>query len=600
VESVLGAADIVDVVSGYTSLRKRGSTHLGLCPFHTEKTPSFTVSADKGLFYCFGCGEGGDIVTFLRRVENLSFAEAVEQLSDRYSIPVEYESGGRDEPAREREKRLLELLEKAASFYHRYLWESRHGEGARRYLEGRRLGREICDSFRVGLAPDAWQGLRDRALKEGFNEKELEAAGLLVRQPGKAYDRFRGRLMFPLQDHRGRVVGFGGRTLGDDTPKYLNSPEGPLYRKGELLYGLYQARRAVAGADEVLVVEGYTDVLALAQVGVENVVASMGTALTSGQLILVKRFTRNVTFMFDADRAGVSAVLRSGALAREQGLVARTVLLPTGTDPADAVNSLGADEVKRLVTRKTSLLGFEVRRILDQHDTSSSEGRVRAFEALRGVLDQASSPMEREEEVRTIAERLRMNGDMVAELLSGMGGGRAAVARRRLRSLHEGDRRPHLSDAPHAGRIVAPEAFAEQEFLAAAVCHPDEARTLLAELRPEHFSDSLTREAYNGLRGALAAEDPVSALRDLARAGGDASRLFVRLAFECDQARYTAAVMREFYYRLQDHFLARKMAPLRERLEQGELDKDEEQHLFKLEVLRQGIRSTMLENLEEA
>jgi DNA primase len=599
VEAILAAADIVDVVSGYTSLRKRGATHSGLCPFHQEKTPSFTVSADKGLFYCFGCGEGGDVVTFLRRADNLTFAEAVEQLGERYGVPVEYDAGTREEPSRERERRLLQLMEKASAFYQRFLWESAQGEPARHYLESRGLERGVCEEFRLGLSPAGWRGLYGKAVKEGYSDAELEAAGLLVRQRDRVYDRFRGRLMFPLEDHRGRIVGFGGRTLGDDTPKYLNSPEGPLYKKGELLYGLFRARRAIAETEQVLIVEGYTDVLALVQAGIGNVVASMGTALTQAQLTLLKRFTPNVTFMFDADRAGVSAVLRSGSLARQQNLRPMAVVLPKGLDPADAAAKQGAEAVKLLVARRMSLLGFEVRRVLDQFDIESSEGRVRALEELRGVLDQAALPKERDEEVAIIAERLRVSERMAAELLSEMGGGRAESARRRLASLREGRRSPRLADSPHALRVLNAEAHTEREFLAAAVCHPGEALGLLNELRPDHFSDSITRDAFFGLRSALAAEDPLQVLGELARSEGEAGRLFVRLAFECDQRRYTSSVLRELYYRLQDQHLGRMIAPLRGRLERAELTTEEERRLFKLEMLRQEIRATMLGTLEE-
>ncbi|MBC7293586.1 MAG: DNA primase, partial [Thermoleophilia bacterium] len=208
VQAVLAAADIVEVVSGYTSLRKRGTTYVGLCPFHREKTPSFTVSADKGLYYCFGWGEGGDVVRFLERMENLSFAEAVENLAERFGVPLEWEEGaGPDKSRRDREARLLHLLEKAAAFYERYLWETKSGQTARDYLGARGLQPEVCRAFRLGLAPDEWRGLYHRAIKDGFTERELEEAGLVVRQADKTYDRFRGRLMFPLVDHRGRVVG---------------------------------------------------------------------------------------------------------------------------------------------------------------------------------------------------------------------------------------------------------------------------------------------------------------------------------------------------------------------------------------------------------
>ena len=232
VQAVAQTANLADVVAQYTTLRKRGNTYVGLCPFHQEKTPSFSVSADKGLYYCFGCGEGGDIFNFLQKMENLSFSEAVETLAERFGIALEYDEGQRpDDAGRDRERRLLVLLEKAAGFYRRFLWESGEGRRAREYLERRGLSRAVCEEYHVGLSPSGWRGLSERARAQGFSQRELEAAGLAVAREGRTYDRFRGRVMFPLIDHRGRVVGFGGRSLGEDAPKYLNSSEGLCIRR---------------------------------------------------------------------------------------------------------------------------------------------------------------------------------------------------------------------------------------------------------------------------------------------------------------------------------------------------------------------------------
>ena len=269
-------------------------------------------------------------------MENLTFSEVIEQLGERFGVPVQYEEGGGPDAGRkERDARLLQVLDKAATFYQRFLWETKVDWAPGSICEKRGLGEEVCRTYRVGLSPPEWRGLHRRASKEGFTDRELEDAGLLVRQSGKTYDRFRGRLMFPLVDHRGRVLGFGGRTLTDETPKYLNSPEGPLYQKGHLLYGSVPGKEGHRRSDEVIVVEGYTDVLALAQAGTGNVVASMGTALTDAQIGLMMRFTRNVTFMFDADRAGTEAMLRSGQLARGHSLRPMVAVLPAGKDPAD-------------------------------------------------------------------------------------------------------------------------------------------------------------------------------------------------------------------------------------------------------------------------
>jgi DNA primase len=589
VQAVLEAASIVDVVSGYTSLRKRGVTYSGLCPFHQEKTPSFTVSAEKGLYYCHGCGEGGDVVRFVERMENLSFAEVIEQLGERYGVPVEYEEGAGLDPGRkDRDARLLQLVDKAAMFYQRYLWESQSGQAAREYLERRGLGREVCGVFRVGLSPDEWRGLHRRAAKEGFSDRELEDAGLLVRQAGKTYDRFRGRLMFPLVDHRGRVVGFGGRTLKDENPKYLNSPEGPLYQKGHLLYGLFQARRAIANADEVVVVEGYTDVLGLAQAGCDNVVASMGTSLTDAQIGLMMRFTSNVTFMFDADRAGTDAMLRSGELARGHSLRPRVAVLPAGKDPADIAVQGGREEVSRVMGGKMSLLGFELRQALDRGDTATADGRVRAFEEVRRIMDRAGSLKEREEEIPIVADRLRLSSDSVALLLRGPSGRRQPPAAR-----SGGGRATGMAE-----RLLGNEAVIEREFLVAAACHPGRAAGILQALTPEHFSDPSNREVFIGMRDAFAmsgeSDDGHAALAGLkARAHGDseAGRLFVRLVMEADQDRYSGAVLDELHLRLQEQYFKRRIASLRGSLGEGGDVQGDQRHLFHLEQLLASVKA---------
>jgi len=597
-DALLDVSDIVEVVSGYTSLRKRGATHSGLCPFHQEKTPSFTVSADKGLFYCFGCGEGGNVFTFLEHIESLSFVEAAEQLAQRFAVELEYEDGGgADRQARGGEKRLLDLLEKTATFYQRFLWESMEGARTQEYLESRGLRRDVCEAFRVGLAPAGWRGLYAKAREQGFTEQELEATGLVVRRPGKTYDRFRARLMFPLVDHRGRVVGFGGRSLGDESPKYLNSSDGPVYRKGRLLYGLFQARKAIAEADEVLVVEGYTDVLGLSQAEVHNAVASMGTALTDGQLDLLTRFTRNVTFMFDADRAGAEAAVRSGDLARRHGLHPMVVALPTGSDPADVATSGGAEAVARLTHDKLSLLGYELRRALDGSDVATVDGRVRAFDVVREILSRAASPKEREEEMRVVADRLRLTSDNIELLLrtpsasgssAGRGGGDMPGG-----SAGAGPTRWPQGDvlAAYRERLRSPEATVEREFLVAAFSHPEAALPLLDGITPEHFVDPLHREVFRGLHRVLTASDPAREVISLAGADTDMGRFFVRLAVEADSALYSTAVLGERHLRLQEQFLAREVTELRRSLEQDGVESDAEQRLLRLEQLLHQVRA---------
>ncbi|MDQ2983318.1 MAG: DNA primase, partial [Actinomycetota bacterium] len=338
VDAVKNTVTIVDVVGTRTQLRKSGARYVGLCPFHEERTPSFSVSPEKGTYYCFGCQKGGDSITFVEETEQVDFVGAIEWLAQRFNVPLEYEDASPEQDeARRRRERLYALLEQATSFYERFLWDSAGGETARAYLEGRGLGEEVARKYRLGLAP-VTPTLARKAAEKGFSRAELGAAGLANR---RGNDYFSGRLLFPIADARGRVVGFQARKLRDDDPmraKYVNSPEGELFRKGDLLYGLDQARAAIAREERAVVVEGNTDVLALVQAGIAPVVAPMGTALTERQVKELGRLARRVYLCFDADAAGENATLRGMEIAAAQGLDVRVVTLPPGTDPADAAD----------------------------------------------------------------------------------------------------------------------------------------------------------------------------------------------------------------------------------------------------------------------
>jgi len=334
VEAVKSAMEILPVVEQYVQLRKAGGTYKGLCPFHQERTPSFTVTPARGTFKCFGCGEGGDAISFVQRMDNLDFVGAIEELAKRFGVQLEYEDSSPDaDRERLRRERLLQLLERATGFYERVLWESEQGAFAREYLAQRGFGEEVCRAFRLGFAPGG-PTLARAALQQGFTQDELSAAGLGNR---RGNDYFNRRLLFPLADARGRVRGFQARKLFEDDPlqgKYVNSPESDLFKKRDLLYGLDTARQQIAKQGRAVVVEGNADVIALRQAGFDQVVAAMGTALTEAQLKELNRLAKRVVLCFDADAAGQEATLRGMELADRQGFDVQVVALAAGTDPA--------------------------------------------------------------------------------------------------------------------------------------------------------------------------------------------------------------------------------------------------------------------------
>ena len=468
VRDVVAAADMVEVVSGRTQLRRASNSRFtGRCPFHEERTPSFSVNPVDKLYYCFGCGKGGDVISFVRETENLDFVGAIEWLAERFRVALEYEeTSPRVDAERRRRERTYALLDQTTSFFERLLWEGDAGAPVRAYLAQRGLGDPVAREFRLGLSPG--RGLAAKVAEKGFTSEELRAAGLATVRGG---DYFPQRLMFPLCDARGRVVGFQARKLREDDPlrgKYVNSPEGDLFHKGSILYGLHLARIAISKQDRAAVVEGNTDVIALRQAGFEPVVASMGTALTERQLRELGRLTRKIYLCFDADAAGQDATLRGMELAAAQGFEVKVVTLPRGQDHADA--PAGFEE--RLVGAESYLL-YRVRLELDR-SADRQEGFVRA----REVLARAEDSPERQDALRLLADRLDLPRETLAGLAPSRGGSRQAVAET-PRLLGAGDR-------------------LERDALAACVAHQSLVRGL-AELTPEHFDSEVNRRFRRAL-----------------------------------------------------------------------------------------------------
>ena len=462
VRAVVVAADMVEVVSGRTPLRKAGARYSGRCPFHEERTPSFSVNPVEKLYHCFGCGTGGDVISFVRETESVDFVGAVEWLAQRFRVTLEYEeTSPLVEAARQRRDRLHALLEQATAFYERHLWESAAGEPVRGYLTTRGLGEEVCHEFKLGLSPG--DGLARKAQEKGFTPDELRAAGLTN---ARGNDYFPPRLMFPLADARGRVIGFQARKLHEDDPlrgKYVNTPETELFHKSAVLYGLHLARTAIAKQERAIVVEGNTDVIALRQAGLEPVVASMGTALTDRQLKELQRLTRRIYLCFDSDAAGEEATLRGMELATTLGLDVRVVTLPKGQDPADAPAGFEAR-----LSRAESYVLYRVRLELDR-----APDRQEAFVRARAVLERADESPERQDALRLLADRL----DLPRETLAGLGARTRSAA-----SLTE-DLSPKM--------LVKGDRL-ERDALAACVAHPTLVK-LLAEVSSEHFDSALSR-----------------------------------------------------------------------------------------------------------
>jgi DNA primase len=547
-ERVRDAADMAEVVGARTDLRRAGpGRYMGLCPFHEERTPSFSVDADKKVYHCFGCGASGDVFTFVRETEGVEFAGALELLADRYGVALERSAEDPQAAARrEQRDRLYALLERTAAYYERVLWESPEAESARSYLAERGLGEEVLRRFRVGWAPSPWDRVYTASRRAGFRDEELYGAGLASRsrKSGQLYDRFRARITFPLADKRGRVIGFGARTLssGSSGPKYLNSPEGEIYRKGEFLFGLHLARRAAAASRSVLVAEGYTDVLALSQAGVENAVGLMGTALTEaqvGELVRAVLGGGTIDLALDADESGQEAMVRANKLALSRDVTLRVVPLSSGLDPADLVAREGPERVRALIAEAVPFAEFHVDRILATAELGTPEGRERALAELKPVINSVPPGIRRDELVRKVASALALSEELTASLVAG-----------------RADMHAVRPPAPVPRAVLDRPEEAEKTFLALCMALHDPGRDALRRVSlDEHFTSPLVRRAAEHLRTHLAAP-----LVGLPREDDALAALMAELQIRADRHKADPSMLEVELLQLEKQRLTRRIA----------------------------------------
>ena len=444
-ERIRQAVNLVEMFEGVTTVRKVRGTFKALCPFHTEKTPSLSIDPARGLYHCFGCGVGGDVFTFVQETQGLPFVEAMEMLADRAGIVVR-----RDPQAsrrRERRGRLVEAVEEAGRFYHARLKEASDAGHARSYIRNRNYGVEVVDQFQLGYAPDEFDALTGHLRSRGFKERNIEVAGLGRRGQGRRlFDQMRGRLMFPIHNVRGEMVGFGGRLLRGDGPKYLNTAETPLYKKSELLYGLDRARSAISREGTAVVVEGYTDVIAFHLVEMPLAVATCGTALGEGHFDLLRRFAPRIVLAFDADAAGAGAAIRGDELriTSDLGLDLRVAEMPAGRDPADLVQDGRGSLLREAVDSSTPITEFRIERVLAQHDLGDREARTRAMRAAAALIARHPDDSTRFQHASYVAVRTRMREDRVLGEIGRTLGRTEGDARRSESVSRTRPRVPHL------------------------------------------------------------------------------------------------------------------------------------------------------------
>ena len=412
IDRLRSESDIVSILSDYVPLKKKGKNYWGCCPFHHENTPSFSVTPDKGFFYCFGCQSGGNVFNFLMKIENISFFDAVKVLAQKMNIPLPEKEKSSRELARERENsKLYRVNEMAREFFYACLTKTVYGKQARGYLNSRGITDDVIERFKIGFAPPAWDKLVNAFLERGVEQEVLLRAGLIVeRNSGDGvYDRFRSRVIFPISDARGRVVGFGGRVIDDSQPKYLNSPETSVFNKRFILFGFDAAQKFIKESGQAIVVEGYMDAITAHASGIRNVVASLGTAFSPEQAKLLLRNAKDIFFAYDSDAAGQNATIRALSILRNLGANVRVILIPDGKDPDEFIRKHGAEAFQLLIAQAADILEYQIKQAFQSIDYSSLEGKVAVVSKIVPILAEADNAVEVNAYIASISQMLAID-----------------------------------------------------------------------------------------------------------------------------------------------------------------------------------------------
>lgn len=485
-------SDIVTVVSDYVALKKKGRNYWGCCPFHQENTPSFSVNAEKGFYYCFGCQSGGNVFSFLMKVENIAFMDAVRLLAKKMNIPIPERQKTPEQIAREKDMaRLGQASQLARDFFHSCLVRTSYGKEGLAYLKKRGITDEMIETFQLGFAPNAWSKLTDAFIKRGVTEETLVEVGLAVKneQKNSIYDRFRNRVMFPICDLRGRVCGFGGRVMDDSHPKYLNSSESVIFNKRQILFGYDTAYQAIKECGQVIVMEGYMDVLSARKHGIHNTVASLGTAFTASHAKLLKKAANEIVFSYDSDRAGQAATMRALQIVRELGMSLKVLTIPDGKDPDEFLTKHGAEAFRKLVDDALTYLEYRYQKILAEVDYSDLQGKVNVVSRVVELLASSDNAVETNVYIARTAEVLAIDETSV----------RSELYKYLNKKDNQGNQGQDITIRSVTKKPEGASQAAERNLISIICSDSSKIPYIKARLTAEEFSQSETREIVTRL-----------------------------------------------------------------------------------------------------
>ncbi len=546
IEEIKNKADIVQIISEYVALKKRGQNYLGLCPFHSEKTPSFIVSDQKKIFHCFGCGEGGNVISFIMRRENVDFLEAVEILAGKIGMAINLPKSTAPNPEN---STLKNLIEQSKIFFQNQL-NSPSGEKARQYLKQRGIDEKTVRLFEIGFAPDGWEALTSHLVKRGFKKEDMEKAGLSIKHPEKLsfYDRFRSRIMFPIFDAKGNAIAFGGRILGEGEPKYMNSPDTPIYQKSRHIFGLNFAKKE--NQDAFLIVEGYLDLITCHQFGFTQAVATLGTALTPEQAQLMGRWRRKFILAFDADPAGLAAALKNIEPLKKIRAQIYIALLKGGKDPDEILGQKGPDFFKEIIHAAIPWIEFKMQHAAKKYNLSKVEDKITCTRHLAQILNEIEDPLEKK-------EYLKWTGHFIQQ-------DEATLMEEMQRQNPAGKKTPfRKSNFP--SKPPAKSAIAEEIVLREILLDPQKKEALQKELREEHFSSEINRLIF---KKALDK-------KDLEADNLSAQKALAKILMSENYSQNTQ-VLSDCIRTIKSDYLHTTLSKIREEIRQAERDKQPE------------------------
>lgn len=486
VSEIIEKNDIIDVISQYMNLKKRGRNYTGLCPFHSEKTPSFSVSQDKQLFYCFGCGVGGNVSTFIQKIEKMNYPESLMFLAERAGIEVKENISSKDAEKAKRKQLLMKINKEAARFFYKNLINNPE---AMKYLQNRGLSIDIIKKFGLGYSLNSWDGLKNFMVSKGIKPELLYSAGLLVKSNNNNsyYDRFRNRIMFPIIDLKGNVIAFGGRVMDDSKPKYLNSPDTEIYNKGDNIYSLNLVK-GIKDLKNIIVVEGYMDAISLHQYGVNNAVASLGTAFTEQQAKLLKRYADEIIIAYDSDAAGQTATLRGLAILEKEGCNVKVIRLPKGKDPDEFIRKEGLDSFKKLIENSMSLIDYKIYNLKENTNIKEIEGRIRFVKQLSRILNTIDSPAEIDAYIKKYSKEMQISEVAIYDELN------------RIKNKHSNGNNRHNKvdrnndiNGINQKTVISGEIIAEMKLLNMCIQDRNRAENIFSQIYPDYFTDPLNQ-----------------------------------------------------------------------------------------------------------